>query len=110
MIVTTIGIIGISGKILLTPSTAEEIEMAGVIKPSAISVAQPMSAGIMIHLSLRFFNNANKAKIPPSPLLSALSAKWMYLMVASKMSVQMTLESAPRINGSEICLPPSVIA
>ena len=75
MMLTTIGIIGISGKMLFTPSTADEIEMAGVIKPSAISVAQPMSAGIMIHLIFFFLSKANKAKIPPSPLLSAFSAK-----------------------------------
>ena len=92
------------------PSTAEDIEMAGVMKPSAISVAQPMSAGMIIHLYFLFFKSAKSAKIPPSPLLSALSAKKMYLTVASKINVQMTLESAPKIKGSDIFLPPPVIA
>ena len=41
---------GTSGLIALIPSTAEDIEMAGVMKPSAISVAQPINAGMMIHL------------------------------------------------------------
>ena len=73
--VMTIGMTGISGKMLFTPSTAEEIEMAGVMNPSAINVAQPMRAGMMIHLAFFSFSKANSAKIPPSPLLSALSAK-----------------------------------
>ena len=101
---------GTSGFMALMPSTADDIEMAGVIKPSAISVAQPIRAGIMIHFNLLFLSKANNAKIPPSPLLSALSAKKMYLMVANKMSVQMTLDSAPKMKGSEICLPPPVMA
>ena len=80
MIVTTIGMTGTSGFMALMPSTADDIEMAGVIKPSAMSVAQPIRAGIMIHFNLLFLSKANNAKIPPSPLLSALSAKKMYLM------------------------------
>ena len=60
---------------LLTPSTAEEIEMAGVINPSAISVEHPIKAGMIIQRYLRSFKSANKAKIPPSPLLSAFKAK-----------------------------------
>ena len=69
------GITGTSGLILLIPSTAEEMEMAGVMNPSARSVAQPMSAGITIHFAFFSFNKAYKAKIPPSPLLSAFNAK-----------------------------------
>ena len=66
---------GKSGLILLSPSTADEIEIAGVMNPSAKSVAQPINAGMITHLIRRFFNKANNAKIPPSPLLSAFNAK-----------------------------------
>ena len=59
MIVTTIGMTGTSGLMALMPSTADEMEMAGVMKPSAIRVAQPMSAGIMIHL---YFQKREKCK------------------------------------------------
>ena len=75
MIPTTIGITGTSGLMLLMPSTAEEMEMAGVMNPSASKVAQPMSAGITTQRTFRSFSKAKRAKIPPSPLLSALSAK-----------------------------------
>ena len=61
MIPMTIGMTGISGKMLFTPSTAEEIEIAGVMNPSAIKVAQPIKAGMMIHLTFFSFNKANKS-------------------------------------------------
>lgn len=48
MIATTSGTVGRVGKRRLSPSTAEEIEMAGVRNPSEIRVAHPMSAGKMI--------------------------------------------------------------
>ena len=57
------------------PSTAEEIEIAGVINPSANKVEQPIKAGIITHFIRLDFNKAKRAKIPPSPLLSELSAK-----------------------------------
>ena len=75
MIPTTTGSTGKSGLMLLIPSTAEEIEMAGVINPSARRVAQPINAGIITHLIRFAFNSAKSAKIPPSPLLSAFNAK-----------------------------------
>ncbi len=75
MIPKMTGRTGNSGFMLLIPSTAEEMEIAGVIKPSARSVAQPIRAGIMTHLTLFAFSNAKRANIPPSPLLSAFSAK-----------------------------------
>ena len=46
---------------LLIPSTADEIEIAGVMNPSAISVEHPISAGIMIHLYRRSFKRAKRA-------------------------------------------------
>ena len=75
IIPTTAGITGKSGKIFSIPSTAEEIEIAGVINPSANKVEQPIKAGIITHFMRRDFNKAKSAKIPPSPLLSAFKAK-----------------------------------
>jgi hypothetical protein len=54
---------------------AEEIEMGGVMNPSAINVAQPMIAGKIVQLTLYLRTNAYSAKIPPSPRLSAFNAK-----------------------------------
>ena len=75
IIPTIIGNTGKSGLMLLIPSTAEDMEIAGVINPSAIKVAQPINAGIITQRTRLVLSKANKAKIPPSPLLSALSAK-----------------------------------
>ena len=50
MIPTTIGIMGISGLTTLNPSTDDEMEIAGVIKPSESKVAHPIKAGITTHL------------------------------------------------------------
>ena len=44
-IAITIGTVGNSGYLIVIPSTAEEILMAGVMNPSAIKVQQPMMAG-----------------------------------------------------------------
>ena len=43
----TIGtvLISVFGNNIFKPSTADEIEIGGVINPSAIKVAQPMMAG-----------------------------------------------------------------
>ena len=60
---------------MINPSTAEDIEIGGVIKPSAINAAHPINAGIIVHLALYLRTNANNAKIPPSPLLSAFKAR-----------------------------------
>ena len=109
IMITTIGNTGISGLTILNPSTAEEIDIAGVIKPSAIKVEQPIRAGRITHLRL-FFNKANKAKIPPSPLLSAFNAKYIYLMDAIKINVQITADKPPKISPSLKTVPPPVIA
>ena len=56
---------------IFKPSTAEVTVIDGVITPSAKSVLPPINAKTYAQLYL-FLNNANKAKIPPSPLLLAL--------------------------------------
>ncbi len=83
------------------PSTAEVIEIGGVIIPSASSAAPPMVAGTTSHF-LRRRTSANKAKIPPSPLLSARNTSQTYFMVVCKVMVQMMRESVPKISSSEI--------
>ena len=59
--------VGRLGIFTLSPSIADEMDIAGVIKPSAIRVAQPMSEGTIIHAGPRFFSLAYNANIPPSP-------------------------------------------
>ena len=51
---TTIGKTGISGLIIASPSTAEEMDIAGVINPSAIRVEHPINAGKIIHFFFSF--------------------------------------------------------
>lgn len=48
---TTIGKVGSPGKRISNPSIAEEIEMGGVIKPSAISAEQPINAATIGHFA-----------------------------------------------------------
>ena len=69
------------GYIVFTPSIAEETEIGGVIIPSAKSVQPPIIAGNNNHLTLVFLIKAYNEKIPPSPLLSALSVRITYLTV-----------------------------
>lgn len=69
------GIVLICGYINRNPSMADEIEMDGVINPSAIKVPQPTTAGMISHFAFRFLKSAYKANIPPSPLLSAFRAR-----------------------------------
>ena len=95
---------------LLIPSTAEDIDIAGVMNPSAIRVEHPINAGIIIHRYLLSFRRANKANIPPYPLLSAFNAKYIYLNVAINNKVQITQERPPKIKASFIFLPPPVMA
>jgi hypothetical protein len=61
------------------------------------------------HFAL-FRIRANRAKIPPSPLLSARRVIMMYFMVVCKVSVQNTQESPPRINNSEMESAPEIMA
>jgi hypothetical protein len=53
---------------------------------------------------------ANRAKIPPSPLLSALSVMMMYLTVVCMVNVQNTQESPPRMNNSDMESAPEIMA
>ncbi len=88
------GITGISGLTILNPSIAETTVMAGVITPSANNMAPPIMAKTNTHLA-RFRINAKSAKIPPSPLLSALNVIRTYFMVVCKVNVHITQEIAP---------------
>ena len=71
-------------KIDFTPSTAEEIEMAGVMNPSANKVAQPSNAGYIIHFSFRSFNKANNSFIRSSTLFSLNSLAFITLPSAQQ--------------------------
>ncbi len=82
---------------LVSPSTAEVMEMGGVIMPSASKAAPPIIAGTTNHFRLRR-TKAYNAKVPPSPLLSALSMSQTYLRVVCKVIVQIMQDKAPMIN------------
>ncbi|MNL68625.1 hypothetical protein D3C87_1933770 [compost metagenome] len=77
------------------PSIAEEIVIAGVIMPSARSVAAPIIAGKINHGAL-LRTNENRDRIPPSPLLSAWSVISTYFTVVCKVTVQNTHDNPPR--------------
>ena len=98
----TMGTVCISGYKIVKPSTAEEMEIGGVIKPSAMSDAHPNNAGIKVHFALYRRTIAYKAKIPPSPLLSALSAIITYFIVTTIVNVQNTQDTPPKIKSSVI--------
>jgi hypothetical protein len=74
------GIVGMSGFRIKSPSTADETEMGGVIIPSAKRKHPPMIAGQIRNGFLRF-TRVKSEKIPPSPLLSAFKTNNTYLMV-----------------------------
>jgi hypothetical protein len=84
------------------PSLAEETEIGGVIIPSASMEAPPMIAGIASHLMCILRTSAYKEKIPPSPLLSALRVRIMYLKVVCSVSVQNTQEILPKTSNSSM--------
>ena len=88
------------------PSIAVVMVTAGVSTPSASSAAPPSMAGMMSHLPyLRTM--LYRAKIPPSPWLSALRETSTYFTVVSSVTVQMTSERAPRMNSSvTVMMPP----
>ena len=99
----TIGTVSKPGYIIVKPSTADEIEIGGVINPSAIKDAQPINAGIIVHFALYLLTNAYNAKIPPSPLLSAFKARITYFIVTIKVNVQNTQLTPPSTNASDTC-------
>jgi hypothetical protein len=72
VIIVCVEIVGSSER---NPSIADVTEIAGVINPSEISVAQPMMAGKITQPALYLLTSAYNAKIPPSPLLSAARAR-----------------------------------
>ena len=78
------------------PSTADKTVMEGVITPSAKSVEAPTMA-IMYTNRFFFLKRANNAKIPPSPLLSALKVINIYLIVVCRVKVQIMHDNAPII-------------
>ena len=73
--------VGISGNITSRPSTAEATVNGGVMIPSANKVAAPKMVGIIKRPFPNRFTNAYNEKTPPSPWLSALSVKIIYLKV-----------------------------
>jgi len=83
----TIGTTGIFELKSLSPSTAEVTVIEGVMTPSARSAAPPIIVSTAAHVDFRFIR-AKRAKIPPSPLLSALRTIVMYFMVVDKVRVQ----------------------
>ena len=62
-----IGKVGNFGYKTFNPSTADKIDIGGVINPSAISAEQPKNAATKGHLNFCSFTKAYKAKMPPSP-------------------------------------------
>ena len=64
----------------LKPSMADVMEMGGVIIPSASREAPPIIAGMTSHFFL-LLTRAKRAKVPPSPRLSARSTRITYLIV-----------------------------
>ena len=101
-IAITIGTVGISGLKIRNPSTAEETEIGGVIIPSASKALPPIMAGTISHWILVLFTKAYKAKIPPSPWLSALKVIITYFKVVCKVKVQKIQERPPKIKSLEI--------
>lgn len=85
------------------PSTAEVMEIGGVIIPSANKDAPPNIAGKTSHFFLRL-TRAYKEKIPPSPRLSARRIRMTYLTVVCSVMVQIIQERLPIIKSSVITL------
>ena len=105
--VIVIGIMGRAGYMSFNPSMAEVTEMGGVIRLSAIIKLPPIIAGHITHFAC-FRINANREKIPPSPLLSARMVMSTYLIVVWKVSVQKMAETLPNINVSVITRVPMI--
>ena len=89
--------IGITGMLVLKsfrPSIAEVTVIEGVITPSASKAAPPAIVRRAAHPDF-FFISANRANIPPSPLLSALRVIMTYLIVVCKVRVQNIHDNDP---------------
>ena len=81
------------------PSTAVVMVTAGGRTPSASSAEPPSMAGMISQRAQRR-TMLYRAKMPPSPWLSARSETRTYLTVVSSVTVQITRDRAPRMNSS----------
>ena len=103
VVIAKIGLIPNSKPLICLRPSIEAITVRdGVITPSATNAEAPIMAIKYSHFILIFFTKENNARIPPSPLLSALKEIRTYLIVVCKVSVQITQERAPSIYSSEI--------
>ena len=109
-IIRTIGTTCIPGLINFNPSTADVTVMDGVITPSAKSAAPPIIVSTAGHEDFCFIR-AKRAKIPPSPLLSARRVISTYFIVVESVRVQKIQESPPYMSKMlKFPLPPVIIA
>ena len=92
----------IEGIISCNPSTADVTVIAGVIIPSARSVAPPIIAKSATLRLVLFFIKAKSENTPPSPLLSAFSAIITYFVVVCKVITQNIKLTNPRTKFSFI--------
>ena len=105
------------GAMTITPSTAPSTEMAGVMIPSPYSRAAPNSASQMTRFFLRSSSRmpllfcssrASRARMPPSPRLSARRMNPMYFTLTTLISDQTISDSTPTTFagvGSTPCSP-----
>jgi hypothetical protein len=89
------------GAAMLMPSTAPRTEIAGVITPSPYRRAAPNSPSPTSRRRApsrcrRGWSRASKARMPPSPRLSACMMKVRYLNDTTKLSDQKINDSTPR--------------
>ena len=91
---STIGTTGISGRYSFNPSIDEVTVIAGVITPSARRAAAPIIVRIAAQ-ELFSLIRAFKAKIPPSPLLSAVRVIITYFTVVERVNVQKIQDKPP---------------
>ena len=86
-----------------SPSTAESTEMAGVMQPSPKNSAAPTMPSMETSQRPRGVRatrwaKAMRARMPPSPRLSARSTKKTYFTVTVSSSDQMMRDSTPKIS------------
>ena len=83
------------------PSTADRIEIAGVMTASPYSSAVAASAAAPIQRSAgecgaTRCTKASSAKLPPSPRLSARIVTKTYLTVTTRINAHTSIDSTPR--------------
>ena len=101
-----------SGKLTLRPSTADMTEIAGVITPSPKNrQAPPIPISAMVRLTRSDVAvrcaSAIRARMPPSPRLSARMTSRTYFTVTMRISDQKISERQPMISPSVMRWPPS---